>query len=369
MSQHSKLHRLRFLLFPFSLLYGVAISFRHKFFDWGVYKSVRFKIPLICIGNITVGGTGKTPHIEYLIKLLSKNFKVATLSRGYKRKTSGYLLADKNASPNSIGDEPYQLFKKFKNIDVAVAEKRVLGVENLLKDREQLNAILLDDAFQHRHIQAGLNIVLIDFNRPVFKDHLLPAGNLRDKRSQLKRADILIVSKTPDTISDIEKRLWIKELNPFPYQKLFFTTIRYGLMQSVFQENKTGQSLSDLARNSTEVLLISGIARPEPLIQKLKSQGITLTSMIFPDHHNFSKEDISKVIRRFNQLKGKEKVLLTTEKDAVRLIEFKNEFKSIKPQCYYLPIEVAFLNNDNKEFDKIITNYVGKNKKIGQLYS
>lgn len=369
MTQQSKSHNLRKLLLPVSLLYGMVIAIRHKLFDWKIFSSTSFNIPVICVGNLTVGGTGKTPHIEYLIELLKDNVSIAMLSRGYKRKTKGYLLASKKTSPEEIGDEPFQIYRKYSDIRVAVCEKRVQGIYNLLDDKKKIQTILLDDAFQHRHVEPGMNILLIDYNRPIFNDRLLPAGNLRDLKSQMKRADIVIVSKTPKDITGIDKRLWIKQLNLYPYQKLFFSTIKYKNVVSVFNKKDPEFNLSKIKTDHGKVLLLTGIASPKPLEDYILSKGLELEKMAFPDHHNFSPNDIKSIKEKFDSIAGKKKIILTTEKDAVRLKQLKNFPKSLKDKIYYLPIKIEFLDKGNKDFDKIISNYVRKNKKIGGLHS
>jgi tetraacyldisaccharide 4'-kinase len=352
-------------MLPVALLYGLAVTIRHKLFDWKILPSESFDLPLICVGNITVGGTGKTPHVEYLVKLLKEKYKVAILSRGYKRKTRGYQAANKKSTPNIIGDEPYQIYRKHPDITVAVCEKRVEGISNLLQNIKQPEVIILDDAFQHRYVKPGLNIVLIDFNRPIFKDHMLPAGNLRDRRSQLKRADIVIVSKTPKDITPLEKRLWIKNLKLFPYQKLFFSYISYSRPKAIFQKKETELSLSQIKKEDASILLVTGIANPLPIIEYLKQKEIDFKTIKFPDHHNFSESDLDNIKNEFKNIKGRKKIILTTEKDAVRIKHLNKVPGSLKDRLYYLPIKIKFIDNGNKGFDKIINGYVRKNKKIG----
>jgi tetraacyldisaccharide 4'-kinase len=360
---------LRKLLFPFSILYGLVIGIRHKLFDWKLLKSTSFSLPVICVGNIAVGGTGKTPHIEYLVNLLHDEFKIAVLSRGYKRKTKGFQLAEKKTTPLIIGDEPYQIFKKFSKLTVAVCEDRVMGIKNLLNINKKLQAILLDDAFQHRYVNAGLNIVLIDYSRPVFRDLFLPAGDLRDSSSQLKRADIILVTKTPQNISALDIRLWKKQLKLFPYQKLYFTTIDYEKPVAIFSKKQNIITLKKLNKEKGKVLLVSGIANPKPLIGYLKSVDLECTILSFPDHHHFTNTDLNKIKNTFNAISGRKKIIITTEKDAVRFKHIKEFPRSLRDKIYYLPIRVAFLNHGQKEFDKIIKNYVRNNKKVGRLYS
>lgn len=362
-------HKIRVLLYPFAVLFGIVIWIRHKLYDLKISTSTSFDLPLICVGNLTVGGTGKTPHIEYLAELLKKKHHIAVLSRGYKRKTSGFVLAKKDATPKTLGDEPYQIFKKYSDITVAVCEKRVVGVEQLLKHKPKLKGILLDDAYQHRKIKPGFNILLVDYNRPIFSDHLLPVGNLRDIKSQAKRADIIIVSKTPKSITDIEKRLWIKQISPYPYQKLFFSTIDYQALTAVYNKRTEALNINQLANKYSDVLLLTGIANPKPLLNWCKTKGLKTQLIDYPDHYDFTSDDLLKIEKEFNAIEGKKKLILTTEKDAVKLRELKNIPEVLKKHCYYLPIKISFLDNTNHEFDKIILDYVAKNKKVGQLYS
>lgn len=363
-----KPNKLRILLYPLSVLYGLIIRIRHKLFDWNIIQSKKFDIPIICIGNITVGGTGKTPHTEYLIELLNNDFNMAVLSRGYKRKTKGYVEANEKASPITIGDEPFQIFNKYPTIKLSVCEKRVDGVNQLLRSHPDLNAILLDDAFQHRKIKPGFNIVLIDYNRPLHTDFLLPSGNLRDTKSQIKRADIILVTKTPKNISDIEKRLWIKQVHLYPYQKMFFTTIDYQDMEPVFSGKHKAINLQELRNKRQNVLLVSGIANPKPFKMFFHDLRINYQLLSFPDHHNFSEKDILEIEKHFQQIENSNKLIITTEKDAVRLREMKFS-ENLKDKLYYLPIKVSFADKGNTEFDKIIIDYVGKNKKIGRIHS
>ncbi|QQS49697.1 MAG: tetraacyldisaccharide 4'-kinase [Bacteroidota bacterium] len=359
---------MRWLLIPFTPLYGLVVRIRHKLFDWKILKSVRFEVATICVGNITVGGTGKTPHIEYLVDLLHKSLPIAVLSRGYGRRTKGFVLAGKKSTPISIGDESYQIFRKYNNILVAVCEKRVKGIKNLLETNRKIKVILLDDAFQHRYVDAGLNIVLIDYNRPVFKDIMLPAGNLRDSRNQLKRADIVLVTKVPDTFSPLEKRLWMNELKLFPYQKLFFTSLVYKNAIPLFKETSEKLSVEKIKKENGIVLLVTGIANPTPLKNYLESNEITFQHLEFADHHLFNESDLERIRIQFDLIPGRKKIILTTEKDAVRLKTLKRFPRSLRDKTYYLPIRINFLEKSHTEFDKLIVNYVTKNKKIGRIH-
>lgn len=355
------MEKLRLLLLPFSLLYRIVSGLRNKFFDWGILKSSKFEIPVLCVGNITIGGTGKTPHIEYLINLLHKKYKVGILSRGYKRKTKGFVLARKGCSPAEIGDEPYQIYMKFKKSKVAVCESRVKGVKNLLDRKPKTEIVLLDDAFQHRYIQPGLSILLVDYNHPVFDDFLLPAGNLRESFSARKRAQIVIVSKSPDEISFSERKYWTDNLKLHPQQNLFFTSFEYGSLEPVFKNKSKNQSLKKLKKDNVKILLVAGIANPKPLMEKLEETGLEFETIFFPDHHNFSQKDIDNIKSAFKSISGKQKIILTTEKDAVRLRFGKKTPRLIKENSYYLPVKVRFLDDTGDDFNRIILKYARKN--------
>ena len=256
---------LKFLLFPFSVVYGAVVGVRNFLFNTGILASKSFEVPVFCVGNITAGGTGKTPHTEALIRELQKHFRVACLSRGYKRRTSGFILAGENATAAEIGDEPMQIRNKFPGILVAVDEKRSRGIENLLALPEAPEVIVLDDGFQHRRVRADKNIVLIDYTRPLSKDCLLPAGRLREPASALRRADYIVVTKCPDNLAPIDKRLIFKRLKIRPYQHLFFTQLTYGEIQPLC----AGVPVPVLDR-SVFLLCITGIARPELFVRKLR---------------------------------------------------------------------------------------------------
>ncbi|MBN2484621.1 MAG: tetraacyldisaccharide 4'-kinase [Bacteroidales bacterium] len=348
----------RLFLVPFSLLYGIAVAVRNRLFDHGILKSKKFDVPIISVGNITVGGTGKTPHIEYLAQLLQKKFRVGVVSRGYKRKTKGFVLAGKKSTPSDIGDEPFQVYKKFDKIALAVSENRVEGISKLLKKKKKTRAVLLDDAFQHRYVLPGLSIVLIDYNRPVFSDFLLPAGNLREGISALKRAQVVIVTKSPKTLTSNDTGFWQKRLRLLPSQHLFFSTMEYGSLEPVFGKKHLYKNPGQLKRHNVQVLLVTGIANPRPIEGYLSGFGIGCQLVRFPDHHNFTRADIDKIRKQFSGLKAEQKIILTTEKDAVRMIHLQGFPKKIKPFCYYLPVKVKFANDTAEQFNRLILDYV-----------
>lgn len=335
----------RKLLFPFAILYGFITSLRNYLYDKGILKSYSFDIPVIAVGNLSVGGTGKTPQIEYLIRLLSPNYKVATLSRGYKRKSEGFVLADGNSNAELLGDEPFQYFEKFPNIQVAVDADRKNGIEQLLSQSQKSQIILLDDAFQHRKVKAGFYILLTSYDDLFCDDFMLPTGNLRESRSGAKRADVIIVTKCPANITDSEQNEISKKLGRFlPCRNdkdcVFFSTVAYD--DRVYNET---QSLIVSEIKSTTKILLAGIAKPKPFFEYLQSGSDEI--MAFPDHHNFSESEITDI-----KNKAGEKIIVTTEKDFVRL-----KAKILKNQLYYLPIKSQLIANQ-EAFDQTILDYV-----------
>lgn len=344
------------LLCIFSVLYGFGVGVRNLLFDLGILKSRRFAIPILCIGNITVGGTGKTPHTELLIDALRHKFRVACLSRGYKRKTSGFRLADERSTAGDIGDEPLQIHKKFPDILVACDADRVHGIEKLMALAEPPQVILLDDAFQHRYVQADKNIVLVDYSRPVMEDHLLPWGRLREGVHTLKRADFLIVTKCPPDLSPIDQRIWSKHLDIKPYQQLFFSTTTYGEICPLVAGGATPQPGSECG-----ILCVTGIAEPAPYVEHLKSYTPHITTLRYPDHHAFTGRDIQHIVRAFEQIPQEEKYIFTTEKDAVRL-ETCHFPEEIRQRMYYVPVVPKFIRNQ-EAFLNEISEYVRKNQK------
>lgn len=332
---------LRKILFPISILYGIITSIRNFLFDKGILKSYSFDLPIIAVGNLSVGGTGKTPQIEYLIRLLSKQYKVATLSRGYKRKSKGFILADQSATAVILGDEPFQFFEKFKEIQVAVDADRQNGIKQLFAQKEKPAVILLDDAFQHRKVKAGFYILLTSYGDLFSDDFILPTGNLRESRSGVKRANVVIVTKCPATLSSEEKNKIRNKLNISSDQELYFTFIAYDTF--IFSENLK-LNLDEL--QSTPKIVIAGIAKPEPFFKHLQNNNEVCLS--FPDHHNFTDKDILE-IKKIAQ----NNIIITTEKDYMRL-----KGSLPKEQLFYLPIKSSFLC-DSEKFDKTIINYVG----------
>ena len=359
------------LLIPFSLLYGLIVALRNLLFDFNVLKITEFKIPIISVGNITVGGTGKTPHIEYLISLLKDDYSIATLSRGYKRKSKGFILADAKASANTIGDEPMQIKRKFPDILVSVDSKRVNGVKNLLKSEHgnELDAILLDDAYQHRYIKPGLSILLIDYNRPITRDFILPYGRLRESSEEKDRANIIIVSKTPENMTPIERRIIVKELNLLPYQTLYFTCLDYDSIQPVFKKDAINVVNEEWGKENFSILLVTGIANPKPLRDYLETFTNNVEEIQFPDHYSFSSKDINQIEKRYLELQGENKIIITTEKDATRFYDMKISQETIRKNLFFVPLRIKFLKDDKSLFDNQILNYVRKNKRSSNLHN
>ncbi len=355
-------------LYPLSLIYGLVTGIRNFMYNTGILKSVEFHIPVICVGNITVGGTGKTPHTEYLAALLKKEFKVATLSRGYKRKTSDFRIASSDSLVSEIGDEPMQIFRKYPDILVTVDRNRVKGVRNILHARQDTEVILLDDAFQHRQITPGFSILLTDFNRLIIRDNMLPFGSLRESVTNMRRADIILITKCPENISPIQRRLIVKEIDKSPYQNLYFTSLTYQNPLPVFETpDKDNSSLELSECRKCGIVLVTGIANPQPLKEYLELHIDEIVHLQFSDHYNFRERDILRINAAFDELKSDTKYLFTTEKDAARLREFTTFAETIKPAFYYVPIGIKFLNDDKDEFDNMIIEYVRKNKRNNRV--
>jgi len=336
---------LRYILFPFALVYGGIVFLRNKLFDFNILKSSRFDVKTILVGNLSAGGTGKTPHIEYLVKILNRNKKLATLSRGYGRKTHGFILANENSTAKDIGDEPLQFFNKFSQVKVAVSAKRVDGVIELMSLSDSPEVILLDDAFQHRQLKAGLSILLMDFNAPFYRDFMLPTGNLREFSFGKKRADIIIVTKCPADLSGEEQELVRSKISACSIP-VFFSNIVYGKPELLF-----GSATVEFDK-AKRIVLVTGIANSNPLLDYITTFRKEITHLNYPDHHSFSKKEVDRM--KHECLKQPDSVILTTEKDAMRL----REFDSLEElPLFYLPIEVKLLDNENK-FLQLIYNYV-----------
>jgi tetraacyldisaccharide 4'-kinase len=352
------------LLYPFSIIYRLVTDIRNLLFNTGILTSEKFDIPVICIGNITVGGTGKTPHAEYLIDLLRKEFRVALLSRGYKRRSLGFTIVSHSSHVSETGDEPLQVFLRFPEIVVAVDRDRVNGIKTIMKEYPETDVIILDDGFQHRSVKPGLSILLTDYNRLLTRDYLMPYGTLRETRNNRKRADAILISKTPETISGSTMEGIIRELKSNEQQKLFFTSVLYKDLTPVFRESVSeSQTLLEQKRENLGAVLITGIAAPQPLRAFLDRYFEEIIHLCFPDHHYFSENDIKKIRTAHKDLKSQKKLLITTEKDAVRLREFANIEDSLKRVFYYIPVGISFLKDEKHDFDNLIFEYVRKNKR------
>jgi tetraacyldisaccharide 4'-kinase len=341
---------IRIILFPFSLLYYGIIAVRNLMYDKKILPSSGFNLPIICVGNIAAGGTGKSPMVEFLLKQLGSRYKLATLSRGYKRKTTGYVLANASTTALDIGDEPMQFFLKFPNVAVSVGEDRTMAVPQLLHDHPETQAIILDDAFQHRAIKAGMNILLTDYNNLFTRDWYLPTGDLRDENRSVKRADIIVVTKCPQMLTIQDADDLRKEINPLPSQHLFFTAIKYGAIYHIISREHFQITMD------VEVLLVTGIANPKPLKRLLTDSTRTYEQMVFSDHYIFTIDDLKAIEKRFEQLTSPRKIILTTEKDAVRLVKFEQELRHLP--VFVIPIEMEFLYHDADRFTGLIGNFI-----------
>ncbi|MCU7545717.1 tetraacyldisaccharide 4'-kinase [Riemerella anatipestifer] len=338
----------RWYLYPFSLIYHLGTSVRNKMYDWGLLPSTKFNTPIINVGNLSVGGSGKSPMVMHIAELLSKNHRTGVLSRGYGRTSKGYGVVNYNSNYKTVGDEAMQLFERFKNrFVIGVSEDRVFGAKKLISDMD-LDVLVLDDAFQHRRINAGLNILMTDYNDPYFKDFILPAGNLRESRNGMKRAHIIVVSKCPANITEEKKQYYISRISPKHYQKVFFSTINYD--ETVFSKT---QSLPDNNLAYYDILVITGIANPTPFLEHLNRFAKKVKHLKFKDHHSFTDADVQKIISEYKKM-GDYKMILTTEKDFVRL----KTFEYLSDKLYYWPINVEM--DKLEEFNQIILNYVRK---------
>jgi len=350
---------------PLSWLYSLGVGLRNTLFDLGVLKSQDYPTPIISVGNITVGGTGKTPHVEYLIRLLKDRMNVAMLSRGYKRKTKGFVLADSQSTCSDIGDEPFQIHQKYPDITVAVDRKRTRGIEKLTDGEggKDIDVIILDDAFQHRYVKPGINILLVDYHRLIIYDELMPAGRLREPVKSKNRADIVIVTKCPDDLKPMEFRVLTKAMNLFAYQQLYFSTHAYEQMLPVFPEQaeNIGDATIDTLKD-THVLLLTGIASPEQVKHDLEARTASLKLLAFSDHHDFKAKDISRINEAFSALPSP-RLIITTEKDASRLTEVEGLSDEAKRRLYALPIRIRFLLGQEEAFNENILGYVRKNSR------
>lgn len=348
---------------PFSWLYGLGVGIRNYLFDAEILKSKSYSIPVISVGNITVGGAGKTPHVEYLIDLLRDEMQVAVLSRGYKRKSRGYVVADEDTTMRDIGDEPFLIKQKFEGVYVAVDKDRCHGIDHLISDEDtkDVEVILLDDAFQHRYVKPGVNILLVDYHKFINYDKLLPAGRLREPQSAKVRADIVIVTKCPKNLNPIDYRVLSKAMDLKAFQQLYFTTLSYCDLKPIFNGGDTVPLNEIMGEN---ILLLTGIASPEHLQVDIMeyTRGVKLETMAFSDHHNFTERDVERINERFAAMPSPKRII-TTEKDQVRLFYLEGLSEEVKQNIYALPIKVEFMLEGGKTFNEKIESYVRKNSR------
>lgn len=358
-------------LLPLSWLYGVGVYIRNLLFDANILKSRSFDVPVIAVGNITVGGSGKTPHVEYIVRLLHDRIKVAVLSRGYKRKSHGYRLAKTDTTMPEIGDEPYQMHRKFKNVYVAVEANRCKGIEKLITSPETKDTqlIVLDDAYQHRYVKPGLNILLVDYHRLIIYDKLLPAGRLREPKEGKNRADIVIITKCPKDLKPMSFRVLRRAMELFPYQELYFTTIENSPLVPLYPEGKTLKQPIEGEENDIKlpnVLLLTGIASPEQMVKDLKDKCESITPLFFGDHHQFTASDVEAINMSFRIMK-RPAIIITTEKDATRLENIKGLSDEVRQNIYVQPIHVSFMLGEEEKFNNKIIEYVRTHQRNGSM--
>ncbi|MEO0735007.1 MAG: tetraacyldisaccharide 4'-kinase [Bacteroidota bacterium] len=341
------------LLAPVSLLYGLGVSFRNWTYRRGIQKSISFSVPVISVGNLSVGGAGKTPHIEYLIRGLDPYIDIATLSRGYRRKTRGYLQVRPDMTAEEVGDEPLQFARKFPGVMVNVAEERAFAIPEIMSRRPDTQLVLLDDAFQHRAVTPGLNILLTEYDRPFTRDYLLPSGRLREWRAGYVRADVIIVSKCPRNLSREAADALIAEIDPLPHQKVFFTYYDYAAPYYMLDHRyrlKMDENVS--------LLLISAIARTDYLLQHLQQHSNVVQSLDYADHHYFDRRDLGNLQLRYREMPGKHKAIITTEKDAMRLELHREFIAKERLPIFVLPLAVRFHFDEGPDFDTLVRDYL-----------
>ena len=342
----------KILLIPMSKAYGAVTSIRNFLFDIKVLKEKSFNVPVVVVGNLSVGGTGKTPHVEYLVERLRHSYHLAIVSRGYKRTTRGFVMATQRSTTADIGDEPFQMYHKFSGqIPVAVCEDRVTGINELLAIDPNVNMVILDDAFQHRYVKPTVSILLTDYSNPFFYDKMLPYGSLRESKSGVKRADIIVSTKTPSRVSALDMHIFQENTKKQPWQKLFFSQLNYCSLMPVFPDDAPPVAPAlDWLTSEDMLLAISGIGNPRPFVRFVKKFKAKVRVNTFPDHHNFSRKDIALIQQRFETMKGRRNFIITTEKDAVRLAGNPYFPHHLKPYIYYLPITVEIMRGEGDAF-------------------
>ncbi len=347
---------------PLSWLYGLVVAIRNKLFDWKILRSEEFDIPIVCVGNLAVGGTGKTPHTEFLIDHFSRHFRVGVVSLGYKRKTRGFVLASAKTSYLKIGDEPKQIKLKFPDVPVAVCKKRSEGIRRLRTIHPEIDLIILDDAFQHRRVEPWVNVVLMDYNHPICRDHLLPRGRLRDTPGQLKRAQIVIATKCPDTIKPIDLRVTRKELDLYPYQTLYFTRFRSGALIPLFPEHE-----EQVPQRGQPVIAMAGIANPDGFFASLSERFDVVKTLVYCDHYAYKVRDLER-LKKILSASAPDTLIVVTEKDAVKLASRKKIPVALQKKLYMSPIEVGFLDHGEVGFIRQMDQYVNTNHKYSILH-
>lgn len=350
---------LRLLILPLALFYELITRLRNTLFDLRVLPSARFNFPVISVGNLSAGGTGKTPHVEYLIRLLINEYKIATLSRGYGRKTSGFRIAGPHDNSGTIGDEPAQFYNKFPEVTVACDESRKRGINNIMQQKPETDLIILDDAFQHRYVKPGMSILLTDFHKLFTHDYLLPFGTLREARKGSERANLIVVTKTPNVLSPFERQRITQSIKPSPFQKVLFSFIKYGNLKSLWNPDQ----IIDPAMRCSVIMLVAGIANSYPLEYELRGKCNDLIIMRFKDHHKYSELDLKLIKENYSDIYTRNKLLITTEKDAMRMLDPSIKRQASELPFYYLPIEVEFHEGDKQIFDETIKKYVRENKR------
>lgn len=356
----------KILLFPFAAIYGIITSIRNLLYDWKFLRARSFEVHTICVGNLAVGGTGKTPHVEYLINLLKNDLRIAVLSRGYKRKTSGFIHADETSTSLDIGDEPMQYKTKHPQLDICVDGDRVNGVKKILEFSKPPAVIILDDAFQHRALECELKIVISEFSNLFLYDCMMPAGHLRESKKNIRRADIIIISKIPEKTTAVELRNLMKDLNPLAHQQIYFSWLKYGELMGFQNQSETIDTLNDLFRY--RIILFTGIGNPMPMVTYLKEYSSDVKHIRYSDHHQFTIQDINDIRNALDAIEGGNKIVITTEKDAMRLRSGDLQDIANTLPLYVLPVEVDFKDKTN-EFNETIKNYVRTNKFYHKKYS
>lgn len=347
------------VLLPCSKLYGAVTYMRNQFFEWKLLPQHEFDVPVVVVGNLAVGGTGKTPHTEYIVEALRHNYHIAVLSRGYKRATKGFVLATPFTKARDIGDESFQMYQKFRQqVTVAVCEDRVYGIRELRRLDPDINLIILDDAFQHRYVKPAVSIVITEYNRPLYEDKMLPYGRLREPIRGINRADMVVVSKCPEQMRDLDYALFKKNLGLFPYQEIFFSRYAYQQLVPLFPDQSKSVPCLEWMDQQDSILAVAGIDNPRPFIRYLKSFMPRVRVNIFSDHHNFTRKDLEMLQKRFTTMKGRNRILITTEKDAVRMASSPYFPPELRAVTYYLPVKVNFIAHGDKNFEATLTKLI-----------